>query len=765
VADKQKSLEEAQKFLQKGNYARAIQCYEDALKADPEDERTLLRLGEAQQKANDNAGAFASYTRLAQQHTRNGFLLKATALYKRALALQPRDVDTHSRLADLYQQLGLVTDAMSFLYAATKLLQENQDQDGTLKVLERMASLEPNNVGIRIKIAEHWTKQEKPDKAVEEFRKAAKMLKDMGREEDYLKVVERILYFRPDELPLAQEIVRVYLARGDSRRSLAKLQHAARLDPRDTETLGLLAQTFEALQQPEKAYQVLREKARIHEFREEGEAAMDCWQRILVYQPDDPEARQRLGLDDPKAPSPMSTPEDTLPSPPPPSIRASRAARAIPAHTPQPDDLRLLAQQQQALEEKRLAEQRQEVERLLTETDVYIRYNLHDRATDHLRKVFLLDPNNLDAMERMKQIHYQSGYYPQAVDELLRMAKLAALTDRARALSYLREAIQLLPDHPETVEVGQQLGFTREEVFPQFFNGSLQHLAHALPDDESVDHLFSQLGAEIDGGALEGASPLMSYGEASPQEAYMEDGDDIEVEIEDDLDEPPAPPPPPPALSGLGLRRAAVVTPPPPVEARGPWSGAEEEEDSLAGVMLDPSDDNRAALVPSADLAGAGHAAPEEDFMEVTSGAQHDHASLVDLSELDDLDDPPPQEAPQGEDEDDLILMDDDPEEEAHEPPQEIELEDDLSASLGFDPPSEPPVAAQDHMFSPASIAELDSLDAGEEEDEDDGDLILMDEDIPSPRCPRSRPPPSKPSPSPRQSPRQSLRASPRPLR
>ena len=39
--------------------------------------------------------------------------------------------------------------------------------------------------------------------------------------------------------------------------------------------------------------------------------------------------------------------------------------------------------------------------KILTETDVYVKYGLHQKAVDHLRRVFALDPENVEARERL----------------------------------------------------------------------------------------------------------------------------------------------------------------------------------------------------------------------------------------------------------------------------------------------------------------------------------------------------------------------------
>ena len=45
-----------------------------------------------------------------------------------------------------------------------------------------------------------------------------------------------------------------------------------------------------------------------------------------------------------------------------------------------------------------------EIVKILTETDVYVKYGLNQKAIDHLRKVFELDERNFEARERLQDI-------------------------------------------------------------------------------------------------------------------------------------------------------------------------------------------------------------------------------------------------------------------------------------------------------------------------------------------------------------------------
>ncbi|MBX7098294.1 MAG: hypothetical protein K1X89_11325, partial [Myxococcaceae bacterium] len=88
--------------------------------------------------------------------------------------------------------------------------------------------------------------------------------------------------------------------------------------------------------------------------------------------------------------------------------------------------------------------------KLLTETDVYVKYGLHDKALDHLRKVFAVDPENIDAHEKAFHIYVASNNQAQAAEQLLNVLRLhtrRSLVERSQP--FLTQMLAQNPGHPE----------------------------------------------------------------------------------------------------------------------------------------------------------------------------------------------------------------------------------------------------------------------------------------------------------------------------
>jgi tetratricopeptide (TPR) repeat protein len=99
----------------------------------------------------------------------------------------------------------------------------------------------------------------------------------------------------------------------------------------------------------------------------------------------------------------------------------------------------------------------EEISKILAETDVYVKYGLHQKAADHLRRVFTLDSENVEARERLKDIFVSQGREQEAEVELLRLVEVVAPSDPERAEAYLQEVLAMGGTHAGALELARRL--------------------------------------------------------------------------------------------------------------------------------------------------------------------------------------------------------------------------------------------------------------------------------------------------------------------
>jgi tetratricopeptide (TPR) repeat protein len=343
--DRDKVLTAAQKFVEKKKYDKAVQEYQKLVAEDPNDARTLLKIGDLQSKMEAYPQAIETYERVGKFYATQGFALKAIAVYKQirelivkhAPTLEERYGHITPKLAELYQQLGLTSDALAALdEVATRLQRANKDGEA-IDVFRKIVELDPTNPLPHLRLAEALSRIKDTEAAVAEFGLAAQQLVRLGRRDDALKVIERLLHHKPDPTH-ARIAAELYLARNqqnDGMQALAKLQICFQANPKDLDTLALLARAFAAIGQAAKGIEVQKEMAKI--AREQGKLDLfkQLVEKLVRAAPNDDGVKQLL-LQTRQAEAPPPPPP-----PPPPQQQAStrrEAAVKAPARMPPRED-------------------------------------------------------------------------------------------------------------------------------------------------------------------------------------------------------------------------------------------------------------------------------------------------------------------------------------------------------------------------------------------------------------------------------------------
>ncbi|WP_437709854.1 tetratricopeptide repeat protein [Sorangium sp. So ce448] len=302
AVDRDKVLQTAQKLVERKRFDKAIAEYQKLVADDPKDVRTLLKIGDLYLKTEEYVEAITTYERVGQFYSLQGFALKAIAVYKQIREIIHKHVPQYEdrfghivpRLAEIYTQLGLTSDALAaYDEVATRLLRAGRDRDA-IDIFKRVVDLDPNNPLAYLRLAEALIRVRDYDAAIQRFGTAAELLLKLGRRDDALKVVERLLQHRPDAR-FARMAAEIYLDRGDpsdAMSALTKLQIAFKENPRDLETLALLARAFDLLGQPAKAIEVQKESARIAKEAGRVDQFTALVSALLARAPNDEGVRQ-----------------------------------------------------------------------------------------------------------------------------------------------------------------------------------------------------------------------------------------------------------------------------------------------------------------------------------------------------------------------------------------------------------------------------------------------------------------------------------------
>jgi len=195
--NKSKALESALKYLNQGKVAQAIAEYQQILRHDPKDQATLMTVGDLYARQGDLGHAIEYFERLAQVYLNDGFNSKAIAIYKKINKLAPAELPPLERLADLYVQQGVLSEARPlFLQIAEAHLKANRAPKA-VEVLHRLLEVEPENLRVQMRLAELYNVMGQKKEAAATYLAYAQRLFDRGEKDEAEKLAVRALEVDP----------------------------------------------------------------------------------------------------------------------------------------------------------------------------------------------------------------------------------------------------------------------------------------------------------------------------------------------------------------------------------------------------------------------------------------------------------------------------------------------------------------------------------------------------------------------------------------
>jgi len=192
---------------------------------DPQDMRLKLKIGELYFKKKDLANGIAVFREVAEHYTREGFLLKAIAVYKNVLKFSPGSVEFNEKMGELYHQMGMSADAARQFQIVIHYHQTRKNNEDATRVARKLIEAEPGEVHHRLRLAEIFTNQGKQEEALHEYERVARDLrKEMKRLDILAEVYEKILLRKPNEMVLVRELCVFYLKLKNPQKAIRKIE-------------------------------------------------------------------------------------------------------------------------------------------------------------------------------------------------------------------------------------------------------------------------------------------------------------------------------------------------------------------------------------------------------------------------------------------------------------------------------------------------------------------------------------------------------------
>ena len=242
--NKSKVLRSAEKYVLQGKIPAAIDEYRKVVDADPSDLTTINTLGDLYVRAGRIQDAISNFSRIADSYREGGFTLKAIAMLKKISKLDPTNVETAMKLANLYSQQGLLVEArQQYLQVADAYARKGETRKA-LEAYQKIADLDPSNTSVRMKLGEIYSREGFADQAHESFILAGSEFMRKGDTEQALNANLKAISVKPDSMQALTAIATIYTQHGQIDRAINLLCDAFERNPGDVELLTILGRTY-----------------------------------------------------------------------------------------------------------------------------------------------------------------------------------------------------------------------------------------------------------------------------------------------------------------------------------------------------------------------------------------------------------------------------------------------------------------------------------------------------------------------------------------
>ena len=197
MADIEKHLERAEKYLSKGKYEAAIEEYKAALEQSPNNLELLRTVADLYVRANNPGEATRYYGDLFDKLAERNDATKAVLVFRKSLQPTPQPPERHARLGALLQRQGKSSEASEAYRAALELFRQAGNAAGIFEALDRLAAIEPDNPDTQIELGEQAQRMGKSDAAAKAFLRGGQLLR-AGELPRALELLERAHQIQPD---------------------------------------------------------------------------------------------------------------------------------------------------------------------------------------------------------------------------------------------------------------------------------------------------------------------------------------------------------------------------------------------------------------------------------------------------------------------------------------------------------------------------------------------------------------------------------------
>jgi tetratricopeptide (TPR) repeat protein len=268
-------LEQAEKSVKRGKFQEAINEYLKLLDFDAQDVYVRNLLSDLYLRANQKDRAIEEMYKVASYYEERGMYSQSMAVYKKIIKLNPGNIESSMKLADLYYTQGFLSEAKEEYSKIARGLMKNHRIKEAIFLYEKLLKLDRKDIQTCLTLADFYTLEGDVDKAVDRLNDVAE------------------LRIRDNMLKEAQEILkRAQKIKAEDSRTFSNLVSLLKKENKTKEARKLID---DVLQKKKEDVTALRLLGNLHYEEGNFEKAEVVFSQVIALRSKDVEARVKLG--------------------------------------------------------------------------------------------------------------------------------------------------------------------------------------------------------------------------------------------------------------------------------------------------------------------------------------------------------------------------------------------------------------------------------------------------------------------------------------
>ena len=229
--DKNSIIRDAQKYTARGQIEKAVAEWQKLLRESPNDGNIYNTIGDLYLRIKAQKEAIESYRKAAGIFQKDGFTLKALALYKKIININPNQIDAMISLAELNAERGLIGNANENYLVVAEYYTKEGSVSRALEIYERMVNINPDNINLRMKLAEMYIREGRQEDGIKKYIDSAAAYFEKGDIQKAKELYNKALSYRPKDLETLKGLCIVYQKEGNHKESFEIIKKAKELFP------------------------------------------------------------------------------------------------------------------------------------------------------------------------------------------------------------------------------------------------------------------------------------------------------------------------------------------------------------------------------------------------------------------------------------------------------------------------------------------------------------------------------------------------------